>query len=323
MIACARAKYDQKSMTPKALYIDGFDKHIGFSPTLLAWRRFRQNRLAVVAGALLLLLILIALSAGLIAQHLTRYSYREQDLQHILAAPSNKHLLGTDELGRDLLTRTVYGARTSLGIGFLAVGLALCLGTFVGAVTGYFGGWIDAVLMRIVDVWLSLPSIFVLILVSTLFEPNFFVLPVVLAIFTWLDLARLIRGEVLSRHTSDYVQAAQAIGASPLRIILYHIIPNTVSVIITWTTLALGDIILIESALSYLGFGVPPPMPSWGNMLSNAQQYFYYSKSLPGTDLVIPGFPLVLVPGACIFLTVICTNLLGNGLRDAFDPRAS
>jgi peptide/nickel transport system permease protein len=274
------------------------------------WRRFRRNRVAMMSGTVVLFLVGVALSADLISTHITGHTYYEQSLLRAFTPPfSDGYILGADELGRDVLTRVVYGARISLSVAGLTVLMALTIGTVIGAVAGYYGGWLDAVLMRLVDVVISLPGLFILILIATFFSPSVIVLAGVIASLNWTGISRLVRGEVLAVKSRDYIEAARALGTPSTRILWRHVLPNVVHVMIVWSSLAIGGIILAEAALSFLSFGVQPPIPSWGNMLSNAQQYIYHSVSL------------VFIPGICIFVTVLAVNLLGNGLRDALDPR--
>jgi peptide/nickel transport system permease protein len=274
-----------------------------------SYERLRANRIGMACGALILVLAAIALAAPLISTYVTHFAYSDQDLTHIFRSPSPAHWLGTDELGRDTLTRLVYGAQVSLTVGFLTVGLSLAAGGTVGLIAGYYGGWLDNLLMRLVDTLLSIPSIFLFILLSILLRPNAVTLSVIIAIVGWGNVARLVRAESRSIKTRDFITATRAIGARDVRLILRHLLPNALPVMIVAASLAVGQIILIEAALSYLGLGIEPPTPSWGNMLSNAQQYFYHSAYL------------VIFPGVCIFITVLAANIFGNAVRDAFDPR--
>lgn len=274
-----------------------------------SWRQLRGNPTAVASAGLLLALLVLAIAAPLISRILTHQSPLAQDLGHPFAPPGPSHWLGTDELGRDTFTRLVYGAQVTLGVGFLAVALALTVGGAVGFVAGYYGGLVDDALMRVVDVVLAIPAIFLYILMSILFRPNAITLSFVIASVSWAILARLVRGEVLSLRGRDFMIATRSLGAGDLRLVLRHLVPNTLQVMIVAASLGVGQVVLIEAALDYLGLGIQAPTPSWGNMLSNAQVYFTHSVWL------------VVLPGAAIFLTVMATNLLGNALRDAFDPR--
>lgn len=268
----------------------------------------RANRSAVVAAAFLGVLILVAIFAPAI-QLITHVSPTQQNLLSAYAGPSRQHLLGADELGRDTLTRLVYASRVTLGVGFLAVAVALAFGGLVGLCAGFYGGWVDNLLMRIVDVVLAIPAIFLYILMSILFRPNPVTLALIIASLGWAALARLVRAEVLSLRTRDYVTAARSIGARGFRVIIRHLLPNTLQVIVVAASLGVSQVILVEAALDFLGLGVQEPTASWGDMLSNAQTYFFHS------------IWLVILPGLMIFLTVVACNVLGNGLRDAFDPR--
>ena len=277
-----------------------------------SWERLRANRLGVAAAGLLLLMSALALLAPLLSALVTHHAYYEQDIQNNFANPGFPgHLLGTDEIGRDTLTRLIWGAQVSLGVAFLTVALSLGVGTAVGLVAGYYGGVLDDLLMRFVDVILSIPRLFLFILVGILFFRRTSLLSVSLVIASvgWGGTARLIRGEVLSIRHRDFMLATRSVGAGDARLILRHLLPNALPVLIVAASLGVGGVILAEAALDYLGFGIHPPTPSWGNMLSNAQQYFAHSPWL------------VFLPGASIFVTVLASNLFGNALRDAFDPR--
>jgi len=207
------------------------------------------------------------------------------------------------------LTRLIYGAQVTLGIGFLTVAIALTVGTAVALAAGYYGGLLDDVLMRVVDVVLAIPPVFLYILMSILFRPTAITLSVIIASVGWASLARLVRSEVLSLRTRDYMLATRSLGAGALRLILRHLLPNALPLMIVAASLGLAQVVLIEAALDFLGLGIQPPTASWGNMLSNAQVYFVHSTWL------------VVLPGTCIFITVLAANLFGNAIRDAFDPR--
>ena len=306
-----------------------------------AWRRFRRNKLSVAAMVVFILMILFSYGAPLISRFVTKQDYSAQNLNAtccvrpgqsstalIIGGPAgisevtNKHWLGADELGRDVLTRLSYGGRISLTVAFLALTAALTIGLLVGALSGFYGGWIDNVLMRLVDVIIAIPGLFILILISSMVNNNrvitssalfrsagWLVLPFVIAALGWTGISRLIRGEFLAIKGRDYIEAARVLGATDSRIIFRHILPNVVPIIIVWATLAIPGLILTEAALSYLGFGVQIPTPSWGNMLNNATEYFSRAPFL------------VVLPGLMIYITVMAVNLMGNGLRDALDPR--
>jgi len=288
------------------------------TPSLLrlAWQRFRRDKLAIVGGVVMIILSLVAVSAPLLSKHVTGFTPQQIELGATLkplgyqkSPDQPTHFLGTDELGRDVLTRVIYGGRVSLWVAFLTVLVSLTIGTLIGAVAGYYGGSVDALLMRFVDVVISIPSLFLLILIAVVFHPGVSGLALVIASMNWTGMSRLVRGEFLSLKERDFVDAARVVGAGNTRIIFRHILPNAFSPIIVAATLALGGEILIETALSYLGMGVQPPTPSWGNMLTNSRQYLYRAPQL------------IVIPGIFIFITVLAANLMGNGLRDALDPR--
>jgi peptide/nickel transport system permease protein len=274
-----------------------------------SWGRLRGNRIGMIAGYVILFLAVVAVLAPLLSQFVTHYDPSRQDLDSQFDPPNVRHLLGADETGRDTLTRLIWGARVSLGVGFLTVALQIALGGGVGLVAGFFGGWVDNLLMRIVDMVLAIPAIFLFILMTILFTPNTLTLSLIIASVGWGGVARLVRGEVLSVRSRDFMLATRSLGASNLRLILRHLLPNVLPVMIVAASLGVGGIILAEAALDFLGLGIHPPTPSWGNMLSNAQTYFAHSNWL------------VLFPGVMIFVTVLAANLFGNAIRDAFDPR--
>jgi peptide/nickel transport system permease protein len=282
-------------------------RRFGDSQWAIAARHFRKNRLAMAGLIVMLLLYVVALLAPLIAPFdptaqgdivLTRYR-----------PPSLENPMGTDKFGRDILSRVLYGARISLTIGFIAVGLSVTLGTTVGALAGYFGKWVDAVLMRFTDMMLSFPRLILLIVIIALFEPSIWLVVIVLGLTGWMSVARIVRGEVLSLREREFVQAARVLGMNDVRIISRHIIPNILAPVIVYTTLGIGNTILVEAALSFLGLGVQPPTPSWGNMISD------------GRDSLITAWWIATFPGLAIVATVTAFNLLGDGLRDAMDPR--
>jgi peptide/nickel transport system permease protein len=277
-----------------------------------SWRRLREDRLGMAAGSVVAFMTLVAISAPLLSALVTHHTFSAQDLDNNFAPPLTPgHLLGTDELGRDTLTRLIYGAQVSMGVAFLTVAISLAVGASVGLLAGFYGGLVDEVLMRIVDVVLSVPRIFLFILVGILFfrQSSLFTLALVIASVGWGGTARLTRGEVLSLRTRDFMLAARTLGAGDLRLMLRHLLPNSLPVLTVAASLGVGGVILAEAALDYLGFGIHPPTPSWGNMLTNAQTYFVHSPWL------------VFLPGACIFVTVLAANVFGNAIRDAFDPR--
>ncbi|HEV2147684.1 MAG TPA: oligopeptide ABC transporter permease [Longimicrobiaceae bacterium] len=279
----------------------------GDSQWAIAGRHFRRNRMAMGGLVIMILLYVVTLLTPLIAP------YDPAAQGDIVATrylePSWEHLMGTDKFGRDILSRVLYGARISLSIGFIAVGISITLGTLLGAVAGYFGGITDGVLMRLTDMMLSFPRLVLLIVVIALFEPSIWLVVVVLGLTGWMGTARIVRGEVLSLREREFVQAARALGMGDGRIILRHVIPNTLAPVIVSATLGIGQTILTEASLSFLGLGVQPPTPSWGNMISD------------GRDALVTAWWIATFPGLAIVFTVIAFNLLGDGLRDALDPR--
>ncbi len=276
-----------------------------------AWRRFRGNKMAIAGLTIATLLVLMALFAPLISKYITHVSPSKQSLVHQFEPASKAHWFGTDEYGRDVLTRIAYGARVSLGVAFTAVIAAIFLGTLVGASAGYYGRWVETVLMRFVDVMLSIPGIVLLVLISALFQVGPLQLALIIAALGWFGLSRLLRSEILSIKRREYVEAARVIGAPDRVIIRRHILPNVTHLIIVFATGAIPAFILTEAALSFLGLGIQPPTPSWGNMLTNATQYIYKSKGL------------VFIPGFFISITVLSLIVVGYALRDALDPRLS
>jgi peptide/nickel transport system permease protein len=267
--------------------------------------RFLAGRFAV-AGCLVVV-ILFGLSS--LAPYLTPYQPDSLDAYHVLLPPSTAHWFGTDELGRDVLTRIIYGARISLKVGFVSIGIAVLIGTLVGLFAGYYGGLFDSLLMRLVDIMLCFPTFFLILAVIAMLEPSIWYIMIIIGLTGWMGVARLVRAEVLSLRERDFVQAARALGASDRRIIFRHILPNALSPILVAATLGVAGAILTESALSFLGIGVQPPTPSWGNMLTSGKDYLEFA------------WWLSLFPGLAILVTVIAYNLLGEGIRDALDPR--
>jgi peptide/nickel transport system permease protein len=270
--------------------------------------RFMRNRLAVVSLAVLLGLATLVVLAPVLAP----YAFDAQDIELLgqPAPPSWEHWLGTDQLGRDALSRLLHGGRISLAVGLAAALVSTAAGTAVGAWSGFHRGWVDMVLMRATDVALSVPALPLILLVSGLLRPTVPLLIVIIGGLSWMGTARLVRGQFLSLREREFVEAARALGATNGRLILRHILPNAVAPITVSATLTVGQAILLESAMSFFGFGVQPPTPTWGNLLNEATQWL---DSAPW--LAIP-------PGLLIFATVLCVNSLGDGLRDAFDTRS-
>ncbi len=280
-------------------------EEIGRGFWALAWQRFRRHHVAVAGGVVIIMLVLAAALAGVIAP----YRFEDIDLTARLQPPSWTHLLGTDTIGHDVFTRLLYAGRVSLLVGFCAAVVAASVGVVVGAVAGFYGGVVDNVLMRITDVSLALPDLPILIVLSKYMGGSVAGIVLVISLFAWRGVARLVRGEVLKLRSQDFTEAARALGASDIRILLRHLVPNALAPVIVAATLIVGGAILTEAALSFLGIGIQPPVPSWGNMLQNAQ------------DFILSAPRLAVYPGVMIFLTVLCFNFLGDGLRDALDPR--
>lgn len=279
-----------------------------------AWAKLRRDVLTLVATAVLGIIVVITLLApfiaGTILQRTPEEIMRRPDGRiAVLQPPSDDYRLGTDDLGRDALTRLLYAGRVSLTIGFLVAAVSLLVGTAAGIVAGYFGGWVDDVVNALVQFVFNIPGLFVLILLSVLFRPDVLMLSLIFGFFFWPGTARQVRGVVLSVRRLDYITAAEALGASPIRVMVRHILPNVSNIVLVVAGFDVAGAILGESALSFLGFGVQVPLSSWGNMLSGSQDMF---RRAPW---------LVYPPGAMIFITVLCVILLADGLRDAFDPR--
>lgn len=279
----------------------------------LAMRRIRHDYLTLIALGVLLLLGILSLLAPVISDALD-VSYRRTDLNNTFQpVGSPGHVLGTDDLGRDELSRLLYGGRVSLGIAFAAAALSLLIGSTVGVVAGYNQGgkfgFLDDLLMWFVITLNSVPSLFLLLIISALLTPSVGTLILILALLSWTGTMRFVRGETLAHREREYVVSAKSIGAKTPRIMFIHILPNIFSVLIVNLASDIGSLILVESALSFLNLGVRPPTPSWGNMLTNAQTFF------------TKGVHLVWLPGVLIVITVLCLFLIGDGLRDAFDPR--
>jgi peptide/nickel transport system permease protein len=262
---------------------------------------------AILVGGIWLLAVVLAASFGPV---LDPVSYETVDVAARLAGPTATHPLGTDENGRDVLIRLVYGARVSLLVGVVAATVAIFIGTAVGALAGHIGHRVDAVLMRLTDTFLAVPVFFFLLTLLTLFGAGLGLLIVGIGLTSWMGVARIVRSEILRYRGMEFVEAARTLGASNARLLLRHLLPQAVPSIIVAATLGVANAILVESALSYLGLGIQPPVPSWGNMLSGAQNYLYTAPQL------------ALYPGALILLTVFAFNLLGDGLRDALDPES-
>ena len=275
------------------------------TPRALFWRRFKRNRLALTGGIVVLLLFIVAIASPLIAP----YDPNAIDVRNILEPPGLSHLFGTDDLGRDILSRVIYGSWVSLLVGFVAVGIATVIGIIVGASAGYYGGWVDTVIMRFVDTMLSIPTFFLILAVITFLDSSIWNIMAVIGLTSWMGVARLVRAEFLSLKEREFVLAARALGASDVRIIVRHILPNALSPVFVSAVLGVAGAILTESVLSFLGIGVQPPTASWGNILT------------AGKDNIEIAWWISVFPGLAILLTVLAYNLLGEGIRDAIDPR--
>jgi peptide/nickel transport system permease protein len=293
------------------------------SPTQLIWRRFRKHRLALSGGIGALLLLIFIIGGSII---FPESRANETDLVRRLAPPSSVHWFGTDSVGRDVFFRIIYGGQISLFIGVLAVLMSISLGTVVGGVAAYYGGWIDAVLMRFTEAMLAIPSLFLLIVLAKFigrdigqvvilgrtFSGSIGIVILVIGLTSWMYLARIVRANVLSLKELDYVSASRALGASDSRIFFSHLVPNTLGPIIVSATLGLAGAILTEAYVSFLGLGVQQPTSTWGNMMQQAQSF-----------LIRGAWWMWVFPSLFIIFIILCINLLGDGLRDAFDPRSS
>lgn len=271
----------------------------------LVWRQFRQNRLAMIG----LIFVLFLFGIALFAPWLTPYSPTAYDLDQILFPPSWAHPFGTDEEGRDLLSRLIFGSRISLSVGFIAVVLYVSIGVILGAVAGYYGGLVDSVISRAIEIMICFPTFFLILAVLAFVGPSLYNIMAVIGLTSWPGIARLVRGEFLKLRSQDFVTAGRVIGASTSRLIFRHILPNSLAPVLVSATFGVASAILVESGLSFLGFGVQPPTPSWGEALSQSR------------DFMDIAWWLALFPGFAIFLTITAYNLVGEGLRDAIDPR--
>ncbi|OGW43979.1 MAG: peptide ABC transporter permease [Nitrospirae bacterium RBG_16_43_11] len=269
------------------------------------WKRFKYNKLAVLGGIVVICLVTFAI----FAPHITPYNPNSINVQHILEPPTTSHPFGTDDLGRDILSRIIWGSRISLSVGFVAVGISTFIGVILGAITGYYGGWIDRIIMRFVDIMLSIPTFFLLLAVIAFLEPGISNIMIVIGLTSWMGVTRLVRAEFLSVKEREFTQSARAIGAGDMRIIFRHILPNAIAPVLVSAVLGVAGAILVESALSFLGIGVQPPTASWGNILTI------------GKDNIEIAWWLSVFPGLAILITVLAYNLLGEGIRDAIDPR--
>ncbi|MDI9485673.1 MAG: ABC transporter permease [Bacillota bacterium] len=271
------------------------------------WRRFRRSKLAVFGMIVLIFFVLLSIFAPFLTDHdPNRSNLRNRNLP-----PSREHLFGTDDMGRDVFARTLYGGRISLTVGLVSVGISLGIGVVLGAVAGFFGGLADTIIMRIADVFYSFPFMILAITISSIFGPSIYNTMIILGVLSWPSSARLLRAEFLKLKQTDFSLAAATIGAGPARVMFRHILPNAVSPLLVSATLGVASAILSEAGLSFLGLGVPPPAPSWGNMLNRARP-LHILATMPW---------MWLPPGIAIFVVVLSINFVGDGLRDALDPR--
>jgi peptide/nickel transport system permease protein len=302
LIGRKKTKEAAEVVTPSTLLESERAHRSGWSR---GWGRFKRYKPAIVGLVFLCILAVLSIIPGPFAPY--DPTFAQPDL--LGAPPSWSHPLGFDEIGRDVLSRIVYGTRVALIVALLATAMAVTIGVLVGATAGYFGGWVDSVLSRLVDTIMAFPTIALLIALVAVVGPSLKTTIVVIGATVWASYARVARGDVLSLRERDYIVAARAVGANHLRIIVRHIVPNIAGPIIVLSTLAVGSIIILEAALSFLGLGVQPPTPDWGTMLASSRAY-------------IQSYPhIAIAPGVMISLTVLAFNLIGDGLRDALDPR--
>ncbi|NMM51729.1 ABC transporter permease [Paenibacillus aquistagni] len=285
------------------------------SPWVLAFRQVRQSKLAIFGVVMLLLMFLICF----LGPFFSPYTIDTLNIRNGNKAPSAAHWLGTDNLGRDILLRVMLAGRISLLVGFVAMMVSVSIGSLLGAIAGFYRGWVDTIIMRIIDIMMSIPSLPLLIILGSILSDwkippseRIYIVMFMLGILSWPGLARLVRGQILSLREQEFMQAAESLGLRDSKKIFRHLLPNTIPIIIVNATLAVGGAILMESVLSYLGLGVVPPTPSWGNMISAANNLIDFQKR---PWLWIP-------PGVCVFITVMSFNFVGDALRDAFDPKS-
>jgi len=273
---------------------------------LIFWKRFKRNRLAVAGAAIIIGLFLLYF----LVPFLSPYNPVAQELSIKLSPPSKTHIFGTDELGRDVFSRVLWGLRISIKVGFVAVGISIFLGTILGALAGYYGGWMDGLIMRFVDVMLCFPSFFLILMVTAMLEPNINYVMIVIGLVSWPGITRMVRAEFLKLKKQEFVEAAIASGLSDISIMFRHILPNALHPVFVYATLGVAGAILTEAGLSFLGLGVQPPVASWGNILTSGKDYLLQNI-----------WWLSVFPGIMLFITVLAFNLFGEGLRDALDPR--
>ena len=298
---------DPANSSEIALLLQGKESHIPHSQLGILWYQFRRHKMAVAGLAFLILMFMAAIFAPVIAP----YDPTELDPSYAMGKPqppSSQHWFGTDKMGRDLFSRALYGARISLSVGFMAMGIATLIGLVVGSLAGFYGGVLDNILMRLADIFLSLPTFYLILTANALLTPSIYNVMIIIGLFDWMGVARLVRGEFLRLINTDFIVAARAVGVPNLRMILNHLLINSMAPVIVAATIGIPWAILLESALSFLGLGVPPPFASWGNMLYDGKPYLHLA------------WWMWVPPGLLISLTVIAFNFVGDGLRDAFDP---
>ena len=295
----------QGKSTPSLIDDNRWHKTHRDSLTRIAWRQFRRNPVGMIGLIGLSAVLLITL----LAPSLAPYSPTEMDFQAIKQPPGPDHLFGTDDLGRDTLSRVIWGGRESIRVGFIAIALAMTGGVIVGTISGYYGGRLDAIIQRVVEVFMAFPTILMLLSIVAVLGPGLTTVLIAIGISLIPAYSRVVRGSVLAAKKREYVTAAQVVGASHSRIMRRHILPNIMSLVIIYGTLGLGSSILLTAGLSYIGLGAQPPSPEWGSML------------LYGRSFVRTAWWMSVFPGMAIFVVVLCINLLGDGLRDALDPR--
>jgi len=286
---------------------NGNNNEAVLTPGKIIWKRFRRNKVAMIGSVILLILIVLAILAPV----LTSYERDAINLRMQEEPPSSEHLFGTDRQGRDLLTRNLYGGRISLTVGLVASSLQMVIGVVMGSLAGYYGRWLDTVIMRITDMVISFPFLALAITAAAILGPSIYNTMLIIGLLSWTETCRLVRGQFLSIKQMEYIEAAKSIGASEFRLIWRHMMPNALAPILISATLIMATAILVEAALSYLGLGVQPPIPSWGNILEPARSM----------TVLMNMWWLWLPPGFLIFISVLSINLVGDGLRDALDPR--
>ncbi|MBB6631865.1 oligopeptide ABC transporter permease [Clostridium algidicarnis] len=271
--------------------------------------RFKKNKLAIIGTVLILILVVFSIIAPLIISK----DINKVDLMNISMSPSKDHILGTDEMGRDVFARLVYGGRVSLTVGMLGMLIQIFIGTTLGIIAGFYGGVVDSIIMRIVDVFMCFPFFVIAIAMAAILGPNIWNVIIIIGVLSWTGIARIVRAEILKLKKSEYIEAAHALGIKNIRILLKHLLPNIIPSVIVASTLSIASGILTEASLSFLGMGVKPPQPSWGNMLAAAQNM----RTLQSE------WWLWIPPGLCVFLTVMSINFMGDGMRDFLDPNVS